>query len=116
MVIGTIMTWCAGETDADRFVLSRAFYVQVHCPKRQRPGKAYSGFCRAILRLPMPVWWAFCDAVRGQVFQLLYVRMTLGGWLPLGCDRSRMECPRAVEVGQKVGKIEQRTNRRRRFG
>ena len=42
IMIGTIMTWCAGETDADRFVLSRSFYVQIHCPKRQRPGKVFS--------------------------------------------------------------------------
>jgi Transposase DDE domain len=104
IMIGAIMTWCAGETDADRFVLSRAFYVQVHCPKRQRPGKAYSGFCRAILRLPMPVWWAFCDAVRGRVFQLLSDRMTMDGWLPLGCDGSRMECPRTEELEQNLGK------------
>ena len=27
IMIGAIMTWCAGETDADRFVLSRSFYV-----------------------------------------------------------------------------------------
>ena len=66
IMIATMMTWCAGETDADRFVLSRAFYVQVHCPKRQRPGEVFSGFCQAMLRLPMPVWWAFCDAVRSR--------------------------------------------------
>ena len=67
ILIAAIMTWCAGETDADRFVLSRAFYVQIHAPKRQRPGKTFSGFCEAMLRLPMPVWWAFCDAVRSRV-------------------------------------------------
>ncbi len=26
IMIAAIMTWCAGETDADRFVLSRSFY------------------------------------------------------------------------------------------
>ena len=52
ILIAAIMTWCAGETDADRFVLSRAFYVQIHAPKRQRPGKTFSDF-EAILRLPM---------------------------------------------------------------
>ncbi len=56
IMIAAIMTWCAGETHADRFVLSRSFYVQIHCPKRQRPGKAFSGFRKAMLRLPMPVW------------------------------------------------------------
>ena len=104
IMIAAIMTWCAGETDADRFVLSRSFYVQVHCPKRQRPGKAFSGFCKAMLRLPMPVWWAFCDAVRSRVFHLLADRMTMEGWLPLGCDGSRMECPRTAELEQSLGK------------
>ena len=70
IMIAAIMTWCAGETDADRFVLSRSFYVQIHCPKRQRPGKAFSGFCKAMLRLPMPVWWAFCDVVRSRLSPL----------------------------------------------
>ncbi len=96
IMIAAIMTWCAGETEADRFVLSRSFYVQVHCPKRARPGKTFSGFSMALLRLPMPVWWAFCDAVRSRIFHLLSDRMTTDGWLPLGCDGSRMECPRSV--------------------
>ena len=104
ILIAAIMTWCAGETDADRFVLSRAFYVQIHAPKRQRPGKTFSGFCEAMLRLPMPVWWAFCDAVRSRVFHLLADRMTTEGWLPLGCDGSRMECPRTAELEQSLGK------------
>ena len=103
IMIAAIMTWCAGETDAERFVASRAFYVQIHCPKRQRPGKELSGFCRAMLRLPMPVWWAFCDAVRSRVFHLLGDRMTMEGWLPLGCDGSRLECPRTEELEQSLG-------------
>jgi len=103
IMIGTIMTWCAGETDAERFVLSRAFYVQIHCPKRQRPGTAFSGFSKAMLRLPMPVWWAFCDAVRSRVFHLLGDRMTMEGWFPLGCDGSRLECPRTENLEQRLG-------------
>jgi hypothetical protein len=85
-------------------VLSRSFYVQVHCPKQKRPGKVFSGFSKALLRLPMPVWWAFCDAVRGQIFNLLSDRMTMEGWFPLGCDGSRMECPRTEELEQNLGK------------
>ncbi len=89
IMIAAIMTWCAGETDADRFVLSRSFYVQLHCPKRQRPGKAFSGFCKALLGLPMPVWWAFCDAVRSRVFHLLADRMTMGGCPGRHCRTGR---------------------------
>ena len=85
-------------------MLSRGFYVQVHCPKRLRPGKQFSGFSKAMVGLPMPVWWAFCDAVRGRVFHLLADRMTMEKWLPLGCDGSRMECPRTAELEQDLGK------------
>ena len=30
--------------------------------------------------------------------------MTMEGWLPLGCDGSRMECPRTEEMEQSLGK------------
>ena len=30
--------------------------------------------------------------------------MTMEGWLPLGCDGSRMECPRTAELEQSLGK------------
>ena len=40
----------------------------------------------------------------GRVFHLLADRMTLEGWLPLGCDGSRMECPRTEELEQCMGK------------
>ena len=104
-----------GNKDTDRFVLSRSFYVQIHCPKRQRPGKAFSGFCKAMLRLPMPVWWAFCDAVRSRVFHLLADRMTMEGWLPLGCDGSRMTCC-ALRSWNRAWGSPARTNRHRRCG
>ena len=103
ILIGAMMTWCAGETEANRFVLSRSFYVQVHCPKRKRPGEAFSGFRDAMLRLPMPVLWAFCDAVRGRIFHHLGDRMMMGDWLPLGCDGSRMECPRTEQLEKDLG-------------
>ena len=62
ILIAAIMTWCAGETGPrpDRFVLSRAFYVQNSCPQATATSaRQFSGFCEAMLRLPMPVWWAF---------------------------------------------------------
>jgi hypothetical protein len=52
----------------------------------------------------MPVWWAFCDAVRSRVFHLLSDRMTMEGWFPLGCDGSRLECPRTEQLEQSLGK------------
>ena len=43
-----------------------------------------------------------CRAV--AVFHLLADRMTMEGWFPLGCDGSRMECPRTAELEQSLGK------------
>jgi hypothetical protein len=104
ILVAATMTWCAGETDADRFATSRAFYVRAHCPKRRRPGETFSGFRKAALRLPMPVWWASCDAVRARLFHLLAGRMAMEGWLPLGCDGSRLECPRTEDLERRLGR------------
>jgi hypothetical protein len=71
ILIWATMTWCAGPTDAERFLVAQAYYVRVACPKRKRPGTHFGGFYRAVQRLPMPVWWAFCAAVRRQVFRTL---------------------------------------------
>ena len=106
IMIAAIMTWCAGETDADRFVLSRSFYVQIHCPKRQRPGKAFSGFCKAMLHLPCPSGGPSAMPCGRAVLRLLADRMTMEGWLPLGCDGSRMECPRHHGVGTELGEVQ----------
>ena len=46
----------------------------------------------------------YCDAVRSRVFHLLSDRMTMEGWFPLGCDGSRLECPRTEQLEQSLGK------------
>jgi hypothetical protein len=104
ILVAATMTWCAGASDADRFATSRAFYVRAHCPKRRRPGATFSGFRKAALRLPMPVWWASCDAVRAGLFHRLADRMAAEDWLPLGCDGSRLECRRTEGLERDLGK------------
>ena len=103
ILIWATMTWCAGPTDAERFATARTFYVRVDCPKRRRPGKHFSGFSKAVQRLPLPVWWAVCDAVRRQVFRGLSDRMVVDGWLALGCDGTRMEGPRSQQLEDDLG-------------
>jgi hypothetical protein len=99
-----MMTWCAGPTDADRFLAARAFYVQVHCPKRKRPGKHFGGFHKAVSRLPMAVWWAVGDAVRRQLERVLADRMVVDGWTAYGCDGTRLECPRTQQLEEDLGR------------
>jgi len=42
--------------------------------------------------------------VRSRVFHLVADRMTLEGWLPLGCDGWRLEGPRTAELEPSPGK------------
>jgi hypothetical protein len=103
ILIAALMTWAAASTDAERFVTARAFYVRVHCPKRQRPGKHFSGFYQAAQRLPVTVWWAVEAAVRDVIFHLLGERLSVDGWTAFGCDGTRLECPRTAQLEADLG-------------
>jgi hypothetical protein len=99
-----MMTWCAGPTEAERFLTARTFYVRVHCPKRKRPGKHFGGFHKALARLPMTVWWAVADAVRRQLERTLGERLVVEGWTVFGCDGTRLECPRTQQWEEDLGR------------
>jgi hypothetical protein len=99
-----MMTWCAAPTEAERFLTARTFYVRVHGPKRKRPGKHFSGFHKALSRLPMTVWWAVGDAVRRQLERTLAARMVVDGWTAFGCDGTRLECPRTQPLEDDLGR------------
>ena len=103
-----MMTWCAGQTDAERFLTARTFYVRVHSPKRKRPGKYFSGFHKAVRRLPMTVWWAVGTAVRRQLERTLADRMVVDGWTAFGCDGTRLECPRTAQLEDDLGQASKR--------
>ena len=46
----------------------------------------------------MPVLRAVAGAVRARIEKLLANRWHYGDWIPLGCDGSRLECPRTAEL------------------
>jgi Transposase DDE domain len=108
ILIWALMTWCAGQTDAERFLTARTFYVRVHAPKRKRPGKHFSGFHEALQRLPLTVWWAFGTAVRHQIERVLAGRMIVDGWTAFGCDGTRLECPRTAQPEDDLGRAGKR--------
>ena len=63
-----MMTWCAGQTDAERFLTGRTFDVRVHGP-RETPRKGLQWVPQGRGRLPMTVWWAVggpCAAARAH--------------------------------------------------
>jgi hypothetical protein len=96
------MTWCAGDSLPERFEAARAFYVALH-QRRRRPGKTFAGFDKALGKLPVPVLRAVATAVRGRLAQVFAPRLWVDGFIPLGCDGSRLACPRSEELERRLG-------------
>lgn len=96
------MTWCCGDSLAERFETARAFCV-VCRPRRKRPGQTVEGFQKALARLPMGVLRAFAAGVRRQITHTFADRLRVHGFIPLGCDGSRLECPRTAELERRLG-------------
>lgn len=96
------MTWCCGESLPEKFEAARGFYVICH-DKRRRPGESFQGFQQAVGKLPMAVLRALARGIRGRTEQLLSDRWWIGGWIPFGCDGSRLECPRTVQLERRLG-------------
>ena len=99
-----VMTWCCGDSLPEKFETARGFYV-VCCPKRKRPGKSFQGFEKAVRRLPMPVLRSLAEAVRGRIKVLLGDRLLFGGFIPLGCDGTKHECPRTEELERRLSTV-----------
>ena len=98
------MTWCCGDSQGERFAMARAYYVSCH-QKQRRPGDSLPGFQMALARLPMRVLQALATALRQQLAQRFVdaLRIGKGGYVPLGCDGSRLECPRTQQLQERLG-------------
>jgi hypothetical protein len=91
------MTWTAGDSEGERFETARACYVACH-QKSKRPGKTQQGFNKALARVPTPVLRALAAAVRQGIGCRLLPLLQVNGFVPVGCDGSRLECPRTAEL------------------
>jgi hypothetical protein len=96
------MAWCTGQSQEERFAAARAAYVAQHQHSR-RPGTTLAGFLTALTKLPLPVLRALAQGVRQRLGQLWVESLRVGGWLPLACDGSRLECPRSAQLQQRLG-------------
>jgi len=97
-----LMTWCCGDSLPEKFEAAKGFYV-VCCPKRKRPGKSFTGFEKAVAKLPMPILRALAAAMRGRIETIFGKRWKIGNFIPFGCDGTRQECPRCAELEQRLG-------------
>jgi len=96
------MTWCTGQSQEERFAAARAAYV-AHYQHARRPGTTLAGFLTALAKLPLPVLRALAHGVRQRLGALWVESLRVGGWVPLACDGSRIECPRSAELQQRLG-------------
>jgi len=102
LMILLTMTWCCGDSLAEKFEAARGFYVVSHS-KRRRPGKTVQGFQQAVKKLPMPVFRTLAAQIRRRIEELFGDRLLADGFIPLGCDGSRLECPRSAELERRLG-------------
>jgi hypothetical protein len=96
------MTWTVGESTPERFETARAFYVACHA-SRKRPGQTLSGFQAALSKMPVRVLRTVATAIRRQLLLQLGDRLLTAQWRVFGCDGSSVECPRTVELEQRLG-------------
>lgn len=86
------LAWCTGQSQEERFATARAVSV-AHHQRARRPGTTLAGFLTALAKLPLPVLRALAHGVRQRLGGLWVDALRVGGWVPLACDGSRLECP-----------------------
>jgi hypothetical protein len=97
-----LMTWVKGDSQQERFLKARNFFVGEH-DHEKRPGETRTGFQEALRRLPIPVFRALAHGLRQQIGARWIDGLRVGGWLPIGCDGSRLECPRSEQLEKRLG-------------
>jgi Transposase DDE domain len=96
------MTWATGDSEAEKFAKARGYYVACH-ESRRRPGTTLIGFQKALRRIPMRQLRALSAGVRQRIHARLGTRRLVDGFEPMGCDGSRIECPRTPELERGLG-------------
>jgi len=96
-----LMTWCHGDSQAERFECAKA-YCQWCLHKRRNPGKTVQGFQKALARLPLVVLRIVAAGVRKALLARLGPHWFVEGFVPIGCDGSRVECPRTAELESRL--------------
>lgn len=97
-----LMTWSCGDSQAERFETAKAFCIAC-LPKRRRPGQTVQGYQKALSQLPLGVLRAVATGIRQTLAARLATRWLDDGFIGIGCDGSRIECPRTAELEQRLG-------------
>jgi hypothetical protein len=85
----------------ERFETARAFYIASY-QKRRRPGTTCEGFQKALARVPLAALRLVATAVRRRLAQVFVDRFEVDGFVPFGCDGSRLQCPRSRQLEERL--------------
>jgi hypothetical protein len=96
-----MMTWCAGDSQEERFETAKAFFIATH-QRQRRPGKTLEGFSKALALVPARALRAVAALVRERLQKVFANRLMVDGFVPMGCDGSRLECPRTPQLQQRL--------------
>ena len=96
-MIALAMTWSAGDSQDEKFETARMFYIATH-ETRKRPGRTLQGFQKALSRIPMLQLRVFAAGVRYHIQRRLGEQLLVNGFVPMGCDGSKLECPHTAEL------------------
>ena len=97
-----LIAWSHGDSQAERFECAKAF-CQVCLRKRRNPGRTVQGFQKALARLPVLVLRTVAAGVRRVLALRMGLHWLVEGFVPIGCDGSRVACPRTPELEQRMG-------------
>jgi len=97
IIVLVSLSWCSGDTLDNRFQKACDF-ANAARPKRRRTGVTFAGFQKALARLRMSLFQILARGIRDQFLRQLGPALLCDGFLPLGCDGSRLECPRTDEL------------------
>ena len=98
-------TWCCGDSQGERFAAARRSSTRPVTKSGVGRAIPCQGSTGLLARLPMRVLHALATALRGQLAQRFVdaLRIGKGGYVPLGCDGSRLECPRSRQLQARLG-------------
>ena len=98
-----LMSWSCGDSQPERFETAKALCIAL-LPKRRRPGQTVQGFQKALAKLPTRALRLLAAGIRQVLASRLARRWCDEGFVAIGCDGSRLDCPRSAELEQRLGR------------
>jgi hypothetical protein len=101
-VMALLMAWQAGATLKDRFEACWQVVADMY-PSRRRGGHTYEGFIRGLGNKSECLLQRVAAALRKAVQRVAGDGWKIGGWVVMGVDGSRINCPRTRANEQAFG-------------